>query len=212
MRARNHDSGQRTTTRYRPVCGGAYSRGPLERRVTSMEASEFNQLFDELVSPAFTSLGGHQTGRRLFWNSGSLTVALSRTETRYQPPPHLTLCIRHNSMRMLDQTVPQTSPTEPSNYMIKAAPSTASDILLPNWRYQPFNLSRSPYDEVNYRAENSAVVRRLQTLREQLDAVLPGLEHALTPAVLKYQLQANGSQAWIEALWIDDLDPLDSDP
>ncbi len=177
-----------------------------------MDASEFNGAFDELVSPAFTARGGRQAGRRLIWESGSLTVALLRTEPRNQPPPRFTLCIRHTKMRGLEEQVPETAPTNPSAYMIKVAPSSADAILRDGWRYEPYNTGRFPFDEIDYHEEGQAVLQRLGALRTQLDQVLPRLDGALTPAALKRQLQANGSGAWVETMWIEDVEALDTNP
>ncbi|MCP3877279.1 MAG: hypothetical protein GY701_02625 [Sulfitobacter sp.] len=170
-----------------------------------METDEFNELFDEIVSPAFVSRGGHQAGRRLFIVTDTLTVALLRTETRHQPPPRYTLCFRHNGMRTMDEVVPTSPPTNPSDYMIKVAPSSATAILEQSWHYEPHNLGRFPGDEIDHSGRAKLVIRRLRTLRTQIDTVLPRLDTVLTPTRLAAQLQASGEDAWCERMWIEDL-------
>lgn len=178
---------------------------PIARTSRSVDSATFNAHFDRIVAPAFTNLGGQQSGRRLFVNVDPWAIALLRTNLRNQPPPAFTLCVRHQQMRDFDDNVGGSLPTEPSQYPVKLAPGAIGDMFNATWRYQPMNLGRFPREEFPHTFSDEAALDALRSLRRLFDEALPRLGTEFMPTRLLCEIERHSEGAWCEQRWIEDL-------
>ena len=172
-----------------------------------MDAAAFNGLFDEVVANELAPLGFVPNGRRLVAEDEVSQVAVIRTELRSGPPVRFTFVLRHRFLRIRDETIPTALPRSASDFPIKVAPSLLADVVAGRWAYAPV-LNAPPADVIEYRTMAPADVRRaLERLAAVVGAAYPGVLAVWTPARLRAELAARGSDAWwIERLWLDDYD------
>lgn len=167
-----------------------------------MDAASFEERFRVLVAEPATTVGFERWGKDLWFERDGLRAAVLRTEPRHQWPFRLTLVVGHNCLRDFDDRRPPPRSREPSEYPVKIRPSDAQSLVrrLRRWRYEPYNLGRSPGDEM----DDQHVDRQLEVIGTALVKAAPQLADRLTPRAVLDELTKRGEAAWAEQRWIED--------
>ncbi len=170
-----------------------------------MEKSQFDELFDtEVVQKSeFQS-----SGKSIYYKNETHTVSLIRLGGRMSVlggVSHL-LCCRHSFLRNLDEKIPDKFEAEVFAYPIKVKPSNVKKGFFGvSLNYEPQNLNHD-YETFIYADKSD------EEVREYLAKILNSL------TVVKYwfinqpysklasQISTNGTNAWIEKLWIEDYE------
>lgn len=170
-----------------------------------MEKLQFDTLFEIEVA---NKSGFLQSGKSLYFKNDMHTIGLIRLGGRMSVPGGIShvLCCRHSFLRNMDQKISEKHETEVFAYPIKMKPSEIKKGLFGlNVKYQPQNLKYG-YEVFKFSDKSDEEVKRyLAHLSKTLTVVREWFVKQ-PPSKLASEISSNGTNAWIEKLWIEDYE------
>lgn len=171
-----------------------------------MEKLSFEEVFDSVIADKLLNLGFERQGKNIFFVSPMHAISLIRLGGRMSREGCIshTLCCRHTYLRNLNKELSQGFENDVFSYPIKLKPNSLRNGLLGlNIKYSPQNLNFE-YEVYEFANKSEKEVHNYceQTVKNILK--IKKWFEELRPSKLASQISQNGTDAWIERLWIED--------
>ncbi|MBF7073492.1 hypothetical protein ISG33_08805 [Glaciecola sp. MH2013] len=170
-----------------------------------MEKSEFDALFESEVA---NKAGFVKSGKSVYFKNEIHTIALMRLGGRMAAAGSISylICCRHSFLRNADEIIPEKLEKDVFAYPIKIKPTEVKKGLFGlGIKYTPKNLN---FDFEVFTYSNKSEVEVKQYLAKVSKAVDLIKEWFINqpPSKLAFQISTNGTNSWIEKLWIEDYE------
>lgn len=172
-----------------------------------MNATEFNLIYDEIITKRLQEHGYFKKGKSIYLQKGTTIVALLRGTFRGDQGVEITFGVRHTFVRdNLNLSTKNIYLTDTKDYPFQFSmlKFTESDLFT----IAPIHYTQKVCDYINYAEVDNNKVKEIKSNLEQIynNVVIfgPKLINILSPSKSMGLIERNNNSAWIEKVWLED--------